>query len=72
MPYNVVYKIIDVDTGKFSCGGRRPEWTTRGKIWSLAGHVKSHLRLGNYKNINAEVVAYKLNQVDSKPLKDIL
>lgn len=39
-----VYKIKDLETGKFSTGGLEPRWTTRGKTWSAINHVKAHLR----------------------------
>ena len=37
------YKIKDITTGLYSCGGLQPVFNKRGKTWNNIGHVKSHL-----------------------------
>ena len=43
------YKIKDMKTGLYSCGGNHPTFNHRGKAWNNIAHVKSHL-MGVKKN----------------------
>jgi len=38
-----VFKIKNKD-GKFSTGGYKPNWTSRGKTWGSKASLKNHLR----------------------------
>lgn len=37
------YKVKDITTGLYSCGGVEPIFNKRGKTWNNIGHIKSHL-----------------------------
>lgn len=38
------YKIQDIDTGLFSCGGYYPRWDKKGKIWKRRSDVNNHIK----------------------------
>jgi hypothetical protein len=38
------YKIKDVTTNLYSCGGVLPKFNKHGKTWNNIGHIKSHIR----------------------------
>ena len=67
-----MFKIRDIDTGKFSTGGCYPKWNNNGKVWSHIGHLKNHLHLYDYKNINAVVVEYTMLESGTITVKDFI
>lgn len=63
-----IYKIRDLETGKYSLGGSTPSWGKEGKIWKRSSDVMSHFNLiveidyeNHYKN--AVVECHKVEKV---------
>src|ERR1700743_3970380 len=54
------YKLRDKATGLFSTGGTNPRWTKKGKVWTSAGALKSHLTLFSTGPWNFETKKYDI------------
>ena len=75
-----IYKIRDKSTGLFSKGGTLGEFNKKGKIWKVAGHVRSHLKQFEHTgyrdkenrllaNIsNWEIVEYEIVEIQTTDL----
>lgn len=63
-----VYKVQDMQTGLFSTGGYRPNWTKNGKIFSRLSTVKSHLRIMRGDKTFLVVVEYDLVKSSEFPV----
>ncbi len=72
-----VYRIKNRE-GKFSCGGHRPYFTNKGKIWKKLGHVRIHLHgVGDeatniYKDCVLETYEITEVLIDAEPVMPII
>ena len=67
-----IYKVQDMKTGMFSCGGYYPRWTKTGKTWRTLGSVKSHLKMLQEDQTFLVVIEYELVKVDETPATALL
>ena len=70
-----MYKVANPE-GKFSTGGVRPSFNSKGKMWSLA-HLKSHIKLVlEYRNgeiyNNCKIVEFELLNKGETKFEDFL
>ena len=67
---NLIYKVRNKVTGKFSTGGISPSFTNKGKSWSSIGPLKTHLRQISSRNYfnDCEVVEYQMVENATTPL----
>lgn len=68
-----VYRIRDKD-GRYSSGGKDPDFTKAGKTWANIGHVKNHIRqfMGRHRISeiynDAEIVEIEVEEKDLKTM----
>ncbi|MNK33301.1 hypothetical protein D3C87_517810 [compost metagenome] len=72
-----VHMIRQKKTGLFSNGGSSPYFTNRGKMWTHAGALNSHLSLLNESRIKSaykdcEIVSFELTQLATLDMDDMV
>lgn len=72
-----VHMIRHKVSGNYSNGGSTPYFTSRGKMWSNAGALNSHLALFDRERLkkvykDCEIISYELKAQDTMDMADML